>query len=131
MRDDVHVGQFDDGGASTPPSGFYTINGDKNDTAPPSTSTIQHARPASNHNGVCVFAFCGGNVRPISEDIDYRVYKQLMTPYGGQTVSGSFRIGRHRQHHHRSVRRQFLIGHLPATHDAIRSDAPHHRVRRR
>jgi hypothetical protein len=85
-------------GATSPPSGFYTINGDKSDTAPPKPTTpytwLSYARPASNHNGVCVFTFCGGNVKPIAEDIDYRVYKQLMTPFGGTTnttsgVSGS------------------------------------------
>lgn len=79
-------------GHTTPPSGYYAINGDKSDTSPgPPTgyTMLSYARPASNHNGVCVFAFCGGNVRPINEDIDYRVFKQLMTPFGGSTNAGT------------------------------------------
>ena len=66
------------------PSNYFTINGDKTNT---SAADYYHARPASNHNGVCVFAFCGGNVRPVAEDVDYRVYKQLMTPFGGSTTT--------------------------------------------
>jgi prepilin-type N-terminal cleavage/methylation domain-containing protein len=76
-------------GVSTPPSGYYSINGDKLDTSPTPASpytALSYARPASNHNGVCVFAFCGGNVRPINQDIDYRVFKQLMTPFGGSST---------------------------------------------
>ncbi|HEX4143255.1 MAG TPA: DUF1559 domain-containing protein [Pirellulales bacterium] len=84
-------------GSTAPPSGYYSINGDKTDTSPTPTSPYtwnSYARPASNHNGVCVFTFCGGNVKPIAEDIDYRIFKQLMTPFGGTTnsttgVSGS------------------------------------------
>lgn len=40
------------------------------------------ARPASEHNDVVVAVFCGGNTREINNDIDYRVYQQLMTPNG-------------------------------------------------
>jgi prepilin-type N-terminal cleavage/methylation domain-containing protein len=79
-------------GSSSPPSGYYTINGDRSDLSPSPSSPytmLSYARPASNHNGVCVFSFCGGNVKPIAEDIDYRIYKQLMTPFGGTTVAGS------------------------------------------
>jgi prepilin-type N-terminal cleavage/methylation domain-containing protein len=42
------------------------------------------ARPASNHVGMFVVAFCAGNVRMVKEDIDYRVYQQLMTPNGSK-----------------------------------------------
>jgi hypothetical protein len=41
-----------------------------------------YCRPSSNHPGGVVVSFCGGNVRFIAEDIDYNVYKQLMTPNG-------------------------------------------------
>jgi hypothetical protein len=44
------------------------------------------ARPASNHPGVFVVAFCGGNTRVISESIAYPVYQQLMTPDGAKCV---------------------------------------------
>jgi prepilin-type N-terminal cleavage/methylation domain-containing protein len=40
------------------------------------------ARPASAHPGVFLVVFCGGNTREIGEEIDYRVYQQLMTPDG-------------------------------------------------
>jgi len=40
------------------------------------------ARPASEHPEVFVVAFCGGNTKEIRENIDYRVYQQLMTPNG-------------------------------------------------
>ena len=81
-------------GSSTPPTDttgsgktattttFQRINGDKNNTT---ANDIIHARPASNHPGICVFTFCDGHIRTLSEDIDYRVYKQLMTPNGGNT----------------------------------------------
>lgn len=44
------------------------------------------ARPSSNHPDVFLVAFCGGNVRELSVDIDYRVYQQLMTPDGRKCV---------------------------------------------
>jgi prepilin-type N-terminal cleavage/methylation domain-containing protein len=42
------------------------------------------ARPASNHADVFIVAFCGGNTRIVSQEIDYRVYQQLMTPNGAK-----------------------------------------------
>ncbi|BBO30644.1 DUF1559 domain-containing protein [Lacipirellula parvula] len=49
---------------------------------PYAASGTRFARPSSNHPGVFNVAFCGGNVKEISEDIDYAVYQQLMTPDG-------------------------------------------------
>lgn len=40
------------------------------------------ARPASEHPEIFLVAFCGGNTRAISQDIEFRVYQQLMTPNG-------------------------------------------------
>jgi type II secretory pathway pseudopilin PulG len=40
------------------------------------------SRPASEHPEVVIAVFVGGNTRSIREDIDYRVYQQLMTPSG-------------------------------------------------
>lgn len=37
-------------------------------------------RPASLHSGVFVVAFAASNVKSVSNDIEYRVYQQLMTP---------------------------------------------------
>jgi prepilin-type N-terminal cleavage/methylation domain-containing protein len=44
------------------------------------------ARPASVHPEVFMAAFCEGNTREINNDIDYRVYQQLMTPNGLKTA---------------------------------------------
>ncbi len=42
------------------------------------------ARPASEHPNIVIVAFAGGNTKSISEDIEYRVYQQLMTPNGAK-----------------------------------------------
>lgn len=56
-------------------SGTFTDTGDQ-DTNP-------FARPASSHRADgFVVGFCGGNVDIINNDIDFRVYQQLMTPSG-------------------------------------------------
>lgn len=49
-------------------------------------SGMRFARPSSNHPGVFVVAFCGGNTREINQDIDYAVYQQLMTPDGAKAA---------------------------------------------
>ena len=109
-------------GSSTPPTDttgsgktattttFQRINGDKNNTT---ANDIIHARPASNHPGICVFTFCDGHIRTLSEDIDYRVYKQLMTPNGGNTgiitaAAADQRLGRRRQRQHDPQRSELL-----------------------
>ena len=43
---------------------------------------FDYARPSSKHPGGFVMTFCGGNVRFLSEDIEYRVYALLMTANG-------------------------------------------------
>ncbi|MEZ6041613.1 MAG: DUF1559 domain-containing protein [Planctomycetaceae bacterium] len=40
--------------------------------------------PSSGHPGVCNFAFCDGGVKSISDDVDRRVYLQLLTPGGSK-----------------------------------------------
>jgi prepilin-type processing-associated H-X9-DG protein len=40
--------------------------------------------PASNHPGGVNVSFCDGQVRFLSQDVDYSVYCLLMTPYGAQ-----------------------------------------------
>lgn len=49
---------------------------------PYAASGTRFARPASNHPDVFNAAFCEGNTRTISQDIDYAVYQQMMTPDG-------------------------------------------------
>ncbi|NOY41459.1 MAG: DUF1559 domain-containing protein [Planctomycetes bacterium] len=44
------------------------------------------ARPASEHPDIFIAAFAGNNTKSISEDIEYRVYQQLMTPIGAKCV---------------------------------------------
>jgi prepilin-type N-terminal cleavage/methylation domain-containing protein len=43
---------------------------------------LQLARPLSNHSGVFMLAMCSGNIRSVSESIDYKVYARLMTSNG-------------------------------------------------
>jgi prepilin-type N-terminal cleavage/methylation domain-containing protein/prepilin-type processing-associated H-X9-DG protein len=69
---------------ATPPSGYNRINGSKGNYS--AASTYTYARPASNHPGGAVVAFCDGHVRFLAEDIPYYIYKQLMSPYGVGTA---------------------------------------------
>ena len=62
--------------ATTSPKAEHLINGGKKN-APLASDT---ARPSSNHNGDVVMTFCDGHTRFINEQIEYRVYMQLMTP---------------------------------------------------
>ncbi len=45
-----------------------------------------YARPAGAHSEVFNVAFVGGAARAISQDIEYRVYQQLMTPNGAKAA---------------------------------------------
>ena len=56
------------------------INGNKTAAAPSAAFTT--SRPASNHPGTAVVAYCDGHVRTLSQDINYNVLVQLMTPNG-------------------------------------------------
>jgi len=47
---------------------------------------VSYTRPASAHPGIFNVTFAGGNTRAISQDIDYRIYQQLMTPNGTKAV---------------------------------------------
>jgi prepilin-type N-terminal cleavage/methylation domain-containing protein len=64
------------------------INGEK-DNAQPTSSVAQnsmtgylYSRPSSFHTGGVNVAMCGGETLFLREDIDYRVYQQLMTSNG-------------------------------------------------
>lgn len=54
--------------------------------APYAANGAGSARPASAHGDTFIAAFCGGNTKEISQDIEYRVYQQLMTPNGAKSV---------------------------------------------
>ena len=46
----------------------------------PRTHDIQYARPSSVHGGIVVVSFCDGHQQQLRDDIDYKVYQQLMAP---------------------------------------------------
>ena len=52
-------------------------------------SGVAYLRPASAHPGIFIAVFAGGNTRNISEDIEYAVYQQLMTPNGTKAIAPS------------------------------------------
>jgi len=68
-------------------------------SASPPISPWPMARPASQHPTGFMVAFCGGNIKFVSESIDYTVYARLMTSNGkkylpaGQNPSGPFPTG--------------------------------------
>ncbi len=70
------------------PSLWQPINRDTRDpspgnyTMPANTMGSAFARPASEHPEVVVVAFCDGHTTDLRENIDYKVYQQLMTPEG-------------------------------------------------
>ena len=52
------------------------------------------ARPSSNHPGAFNVAFGDTHVRTIDQNIDYRVYAQLMTPWGDEAAYPGLREGK-------------------------------------
>jgi prepilin-type N-terminal cleavage/methylation domain-containing protein len=81
---------LDDAPGPLPQDVFQPINKDTRPAAsagnpygqPFGSLSAAFARPASAHPEVFVAAFCEGNAREIRENIDFRVYQQLMTPDG-------------------------------------------------
>lgn len=62
------------------------------DPNPPNSYTagrnaLGYARPAGAHPEVFNVVFAGGAAKAISQDIEYRVYQQLMTPNGAKAVA--------------------------------------------
>ena len=45
---------------------------------------VAFTRPGSEHPGLFIAVFAEGNVKSISDEIEYRVYQQLMTPNGSK-----------------------------------------------
>jgi len=66
---DLDVTFLNAGSVTTQPSGLNSTNPD-----------FAFGRPSSKHPGGFVVTFCGGQSKFLSEDIDYRVYVNLMTP---------------------------------------------------
>jgi hypothetical protein len=65
-----------------PTTAFEPINRDSTGGGPYAPLGARFARPASTHPSMFIAAFCEGNAREIRQDIDFRVYQQLMTPDG-------------------------------------------------
>jgi len=60
-----------------------------NSSATPNAGGLAYSRPASAHPGGVNAYFCDNHFRFISEEIEYRVFTQLMTPRQGvMTISG-------------------------------------------
>jgi prepilin-type processing-associated H-X9-DG protein len=53
-----------------------------NQTIGKGNGRIASARPSSWHTGGVNVAFCDGHTKFLSENVDYLVFTQLMTPYG-------------------------------------------------
>ena len=53
-----------------------------------SCSAHQKARPSSNHSGGFVATFCDGHTEFLSDDIDYNIYRLIMTPNGSKATGG-------------------------------------------
>jgi prepilin-type N-terminal cleavage/methylation domain-containing protein len=58
------------------------LNDARGTRAPSDYSDYGFARPSSYHSGGVNVVFCGNNASFLRDDIDYRVYVQLMTPDG-------------------------------------------------
>jgi prepilin-type N-terminal cleavage/methylation domain-containing protein len=50
------------------------------------TLGARFARPHSAHPEIFIVVFAGGNTQSINENIDYRVYQQMLTPNGAKCV---------------------------------------------
>lgn len=74
------------------PAIFQPFGKDLRDSADVDIAYIEYAngipftRPTSNHATTFNVTFVGGNVKEISNDIEYRVYQQLMTPNGSKAT---------------------------------------------
>jgi len=60
-------------------SKMHFINGDRDATFNPGEIPVDYARPSSFHPGGVIVTYCDGSVSYLAEDIDYHVYRQLMT----------------------------------------------------
>ncbi len=56
------------------------------------TNYVLHARPASRHGGLVIVSFAGGHQQQLRTDIDYQVFRHLMTP-NGDVVNGAGLLG--------------------------------------
>jgi prepilin-type N-terminal cleavage/methylation domain-containing protein/prepilin-type processing-associated H-X9-DG protein len=58
------------------------------------SNDLYHARPASRHGGVVIVAFADGHEQQLRTDVDYQVFRHLMTPDGAAAgLVGTFDEG--------------------------------------
>jgi len=89
---------YDRNNPSNPdPNSFQRFNKDQRPAAnanEPYISTMARGvafrRPASNHPEIFNVVFAGGNTRSINENIDYRIYQQLLTSNGAKAEDPIF-----------------------------------------
>jgi prepilin-type processing-associated H-X9-DG protein len=60
---------------------YYTVT-DSEYNSTTNTDALRFARPSAQHSGGVTVAFCDGHTRFMTDDMDYRLYIQLMTPNG-------------------------------------------------
>ncbi len=65
-----------------PIADFEPINRDSSEGGPYGPEGSRFARPSATHPELFIAAFCEGNARSIRENIEFKVYQQLMTPAG-------------------------------------------------
>jgi prepilin-type processing-associated H-X9-DG protein len=73
------VWDWDPSAATSPPTDERCINVKKHYGTRAPTTTYYYSRPSSYHSGGVNAAMCGGAVIWLREDIEYKVYQQLMT----------------------------------------------------
>ena len=76
------VWDWDPAIATTPPTDERRINGKKDFGPRAPTTSYYYSRPSSFHPGGVNAAMCSGAVIWLREDIEYKVYEQLMTSDG-------------------------------------------------
>jgi prepilin-type N-terminal cleavage/methylation domain-containing protein/prepilin-type processing-associated H-X9-DG protein len=79
------VWDFDPAIATAPPSDERCINVKKDFGSRAPANTFFYSRPSSNHPGGVNAAMCDGAVFWLRDDIEYRVYQQLMTSDGAKS----------------------------------------------
>jgi hypothetical protein len=79
------VWDFDPALASSPPSDERCINGNKDFGPRAPAGTFYYSRPSSNHPSGVNAAMCDASVIWLREDIEYKVYQQLMTSDGANS----------------------------------------------
>ena len=78
-------------GSTTPPSG-YLHDQRRQDATPERTDARPCPAGEQSQRSLRLHVLRRQRAKPIAEDIDYRIYKQLMTPFGGATHHGHRRF---------------------------------------